>query len=66
MLVDHVLAEGPIVSRLLRMATPIAVKRLGCHPDRRTDRPLAAAGFTIDHIEDRLSGILAGISATPT
>lgn len=66
LLVEHVLAEGPIVSRFLRMATPLAVKRLGCHPDRRTDRTLAAAGFTIDHIEHLLSGILVGISATPT
>ncbi len=56
-LLEHVRARNPVLSLMQRMLTPVQVRLLGCHLDRRTDRIVRELGFRIEHEETRFFGV---------
>jgi len=64
-LLEHVRARNPVLSLMQRMLTPVQVRRLGCHLDRRTDRIVRELGFRIEHEETCFFGVFRLIVAHP-
>ncbi|MDQ3541290.1 MAG: class I SAM-dependent methyltransferase [Chloroflexota bacterium] len=64
-LLEHVRARNPLVALLQRMLTPLQVRMLGCHLDRRTDRLVRELGFRVEHEQTRFFGIFHLIIARP-
>jgi len=64
-LLEHVRARNPVLSLIQRMLSPVQVRLLGCHLDRRTDRLVRELGFRVEHEETRFFGVFHLIVARP-
>jgi ubiquinone/menaquinone biosynthesis C-methylase UbiE len=64
-LLEHVRARNPLIALTQRMLTPLQVRMLGCHLDRRTDRLVRELGFHVERDESRFFGIFHLIVARP-
>ncbi len=62
-LLEHVRARNPLIALSQRVLTPLQVRMLGCHLDRRTDRLVRELGFQVEHEETRFFGIFRLIVA---
>ena len=56
-LLEHVRPPNPILAKLAEWATPMQVRRMGCHFDRRTDRLVEDMGFDVVRHERRFFSI---------
>ena len=64
-LLEHVRARNPLLALSQWALTPLQVRMLGCHLDRRTDRLVRELGFRVEHEETRFFGIFHLIVARP-
>ncbi|CAA9575694.1 MAG: Methyltransferase type 11 [uncultured Thermomicrobiales bacterium] len=64
-LLEHVRARNPLLALSQRALTPLQMRMLGCHLDRRTDRLVRDLGFRVEHEETRFFGIFRLIVARP-
>lgn len=56
-LLEHVRAPNPLIALAQRVLTPLQVRMLGCHLDRRTDRLVRELGFRVEHEETHFFAI---------
>lgn len=64
-LLEHVRARNPLIALSQRALTPLQVRMLGCHLDRRTDRLVGELRFRVEHEETRFFGVFHLIVARP-
>lgn len=56
-ILEHVLAPGPVLAWLQRRLTPMQERRMGCHLDRPTDRLVRDMGFPVERDERRFLSV---------
>ncbi len=64
-LLEHVRAPNPLLALSQRALTPLQVRMLGCHLDRRTDKLVRELGFRVEHEETRFFDVFHLIVARP-
>lgn len=64
-LIEHVLSPNPIIAALQRFLTPMQIRAMGCHIDRRTIETLEHSGFHIQEHRRRIFGVMRFVVATP-
>lgn len=62
-LLEHVLSQGLVLTRLMRLANPLVVRMMGANIDRDTTAHVQRAGFTITQVTDLLRDIVKLIEA---
>ena len=64
-LLEHVLSPIPPVALLQRLLSPLQVRAIGCHLDRRTIDLLRHEGFTVESEQRRRLGVFRLVVARP-
>lgn len=64
-LIEHVLADNPIVGGVQKIVAPVQRRHMGCHIDRSTHRLVRDLGFRIEQDDSRALGIVHLMVARP-